>query len=173
MHICYSSSSVRSSKCIQAQPTDDDTQMGRAMTLADQRNSIQGNTKSMHSILAFSDKQIADRASKLGVSLWENDKEIFNSAMLIKKSLIERSICILDNKFKNNEDVQPFSLILNRASALTEDLVDEENDRRMEDQSDFPVLSDTVKRTRKRRVYFGTSKRRSARIKIQNKCNNA
>ena len=89
--------------------------------------------------------------------------------MLIKQSELSRSICILDNKLKNKEETQPFCLSLSRASALTEDLEDEDFDRHVEDQSVSPVLSDAVKRNRKRRDYSGVTKRRSASIKTKGK----
>ena len=54
-------------------------------------------------------------------------------------------------------------------SALTEDLDEEEMDRTLEGESGFPNTSVVVKKTRKRKVYSSSHKRRSARIKIQNK----
>ena len=83
--------------------------------------------------------------------------------MLIKQSELNRNISFLDKKLNNTEDV-PVSLILNRSSALTEDLENEEFDRSVDNQSDYTILSHTVKRTRKRKDYSGVAMRRSARI---------
>ena len=142
------------------------------MALADHRDFSQGNSKPIHSILAFSDKQILDRAVKLGVSLGRSENEIVKSAMLIKQSEVNRNICFLDKDLSSTEGA-PVSLILSRASALTEDLVDEKDDRSWDDQSDFLTLSHTVKRTRKRKDYSRVAFRRSARVKVRSKRDDA
>ena len=103
------------------------------------------------------------------MSLGTTRKQIFESAMSIKQSEVNRTVCILSKNVKDKEVEQPCSLVLNTMSALTGDLEDEEVDRTREDQSDFPVLYETVKRTRKKKDYSSSNKRRSARIKIQNR----
>ena len=124
------------------------------------------NLNKSFSILAFSDKEIMDRASKLGVSLGSNPVV---SAALIKKSELDRSLTILQNNLRENYDEHSNSLILNRASCLTEDLEDDDISRNIEDRDDFFIVSERVTRTRKKKDYSNLNRRRSAIIKIQNK----
>ena len=165
---------LRSSGRIRAQHNADATQMERAKARAERRHSLPGtNLNARFSILSFSDKEIVDKASKLGVSLGSDVLTASNSVSLIKKSEKERSVFLLQHNLKNNYDEHPHSLILNKASCLTEDLEEDDVSRNLEDMTDFSVQSEKVKRTRKKRVYSGSNKRRSTRIKLQTRLNNA
>ena len=147
--------------------------MARATALLKQRNFIQGTPKQLFSILSYSDKQIKDRAARLGVSLGVTEKHITEFVLAIKKTDFYRTFCMLNKNATEKDIEQPFSLVLNRASALTEDLDDEDFDRNLEGESDIPVVVQSVKRTRRRKDYSCSHKRRSARIKIQNIRKNA
>ena len=80
---------------------------------------------------------------------------------------------LLQHNLKNNYDDHPHSLILNKASCLTEDLEEDNISRNLEDRKDFSIQSEKIKRIRKKRVYLGSNNRRSARIKLQTRNNNA
>ena len=140
------------------------------MALAAQRDILQGtNLNKGFSILSYSYREIADRASRLGVSLGTDEKQILASAKMIKDSEVERTLTILQNNLNQKENGQPHCLILNRASSLTEDLEGDDNVRDLEDQMDASIISERVKKTRKKKVYSYVTKRRSNRIKIQKK----
>ena len=159
---------LRSSDRIRAQHNADATQMERAMAWAERRHSLPGTSLDKRfSILSFSDQEIVDKASKLGVSLGSSVLSANVSASLIKKSELTRSGTMLQNNLNDKYDDQPHSLILNRASCLTEDLEEDDISRSLEDRTDFSIQSEKVKRTRKKRVYSNSKKRRSDRIKLQ------
>ena len=161
-------SGLRSSGRIRAQQNADDTQLGRAMALAARRDSFQGtNLNKAFSILSFSDKQIADRAASLGVSLGVSKDQSIASAQLIKQFELDRTVSVLENNLKPVED--PHCLVLNRAASLSEDLEEDDCSRLFEDTVDFSVPVEKAKKTRKRKDYSCTHRRRSARIKLKTK----
>ena len=164
---------ARSSARIRAHHNADDSQLVRAAALAERRDYYSGTPAKTNSILSLSDKQIKDRAAKLGVSLGVTEKRINDSVLSLKKTDLDRSVNILQTTLKDKGAEQPFSLVINRVSALTEDLEEEEMDRSLDGESGFPVTSMEVKRTRKRKVYSSLHKRRSARINSQSKRKNA
>ena len=133
--------------------------MERAKARAERRHSLPGtNLNARFSILSFPHKEIVDRASKLGVSLGTNDLSASVSASLIKQYEIERSATMLQHNLKDNYDDHPHSLILHKASCLTEDLEEDDISRTLEDRTDFLIQSEKVKRTRKKRVYSNSNK---------------
>ena len=103
------------------------------------------------------------------VSLGIDDKQVLATAKMIKDSEVERHVFILQNNLNQKEDWQPHSLILNRASSLTEDLEGDDYVRDLEDQADASILSECVKKNRKKKDYSNVNKCRSIRIKLQKK----
>ena len=80
---------------------------------------------------------------------------------------MERTCQSLQKNLEEKYVDQPFSLILNKASSLTEDLEDDPVERGNEELFDVPIQFEKIKRARKKRDYANSTRRRSARIKIQ------
>ena len=59
------------------------------------------------------------------------EKQITESVLAIKKTDFDRTFCMLNKNAAEKDIEQPFSLVLNRASTLTEDLDDEDFDMRV------------------------------------------
>ena len=163
-------SALRSSGRIRAQGNADDTQMARAMALAQRRDCFPGkNLNPTFSLLSLPDEHIVEHASRLGVSLGVSTMATKNSVSLIKEIEAARQLHIVEKNLNMNADENgdPTSLVLSRASCLSEDMEDEETLGVEADQLDLlpqPVVS---KRKRNKKV-LGTSQRRcSARLKKQ------
>ena len=118
--------------------------------------------KSQLSILKFSDSEIKCRADRWGISLGKNKEHIASSVSVSKKTEHARTLIFLENNLNElqNED----SLVLQRASNLCEDLVDEEGEM-LGDHAEIPTQK--VKSVRKRRnnLHSQLKVRRSARIR--------
>jgi hypothetical protein len=132
-------SHVRSSARIGAQATADHTQMERAMYATQRRSdpSATGLSKTTDtSLLSFSPEQIISRATSLGVSLGNSKNEAIKSAKLILDNEFSRSLTMLHTHSENTSSGENLQqcLIVNKASNLCEDLVDEE------DLSDEPII---------------------------------
>ena len=100
-------------------------------------------------------------------------EQTIESTKLIKSSELARTISVLENNLNQNYDEHPHSLILNKAASLTEDLEEDDLVRSMEDRTDFSIVRETIKKTRKRKDYSTFTNRRSARLKIKTKINDA
>jgi hypothetical protein len=164
----------RSSGRLQAQPNVDATQMERAMALAQRRDNMmaQGtNLNNKFSILSFSNDEIINRASRIGVFLGETDVARRASAQIIKDNEMHRSLVILKKKEQNNigEDGGPHNLLVSRVSNLCDDLVDEESPT-CDDHLELVVPCEKVVKSRVRKTYDKTNVRRSTRVKIKKNC---
>ena len=87
------------------------------------------------------------------------------SAKILKQSKLDRTVCTLQKNLWDED--QPHYLVLNRAASLSEDLEEENYSMTGADTMDFAVVSEKVRKPRKRRDYSGVAWRRSARIKIR------
>ena len=163
-------SALCSSGRIRAQGNADDTQMARAMALAQRRDSIPGtNLNPAFSLLSIPDERIVDHAARLGVSLGVSTKTTKTSVSLIKELEANRQLHIVEKNLsaEANESGDPTSLVLTRASCLSEDLDDDETLGVEVDHLDLlpqPVLS---KQKRNKKVLSTSNRRRSARLKKQ------
>jgi hypothetical protein len=164
-------SEVRSSARIGAQGTADDTQMERAMYAAQRRSNPgatgMSTTKSV-SLLSFSPEQIIRNASSLGVSLGNSGNETITSAKVILDNELNWSLTMLHMSDENtslNENMQQ-CLIVNKASNLCEDLVDDD-DTIDENIPDIPIPNNVQKRQRKKKSYDNTNLRRSNRVRVK------
>jgi hypothetical protein len=170
------SAAVRSSARgrLRAQPNADATQLERAMMIAQRRDDIQmPGTRAPNalSILAFSDDQIVQKASTLGVSLGCSQKNRMAAASLIKETEVQRSLTIL----KKNDAVvdkglfDSSNMLVSRASNLCEDLVDDENF--MSDaQIEHLVQDKKAVVFYRKKSYDKANVRRSKRIKLKRNC---
>jgi hypothetical protein len=89
---------LRSSDRLRAQPFADATQMERAMMIAQRRDDLlsQGtNLNKNFSLLSFSQEEIVQKASRIGVSLGGNEKSRLAAAKLIQDNEIQRSLVML------------------------------------------------------------------------------
>jgi hypothetical protein len=140
---------IRSSARIGAQPNADDTQMKRAMSSAQRRsdqNAPGTSTTNKTSLLSFTCADIIERAKNMGVSMGTSIQAENESAILILDNEFKRSLTIL--KTKDNTEIVPSCVVVNRASNLYEDLNDEENMLDDDLAIDLPV---EVKATRKKK----------------------
>ena len=161
---------VRSIRCIRAQPNADVTQMERATALAQRRDLTEGtNLNPLCTILSFSDDQIIARAAKLGVTLGTSQFEKIKSAKAIKDNELDRTVHLLQKNIGSTGLEDPQNLILNRAASLSEDLVEDEFARDLEDQLDPIVPFERTKKSRPRKYYSTSTRRQSVRINKQNK----
>jgi hypothetical protein len=131
------------------------------------------NLKSNLSFVNFSEQEILTRASKLGVSLGSNSVKISSSVSLIKNQEVDRGITYLKNNFKEVVSDEFQSLVLPRASTLSEDLLEEEEEGlavSMVGNKTPGKRTTRVKSSRKKKSKdFGLSLRRSERIVKINK----
>jgi hypothetical protein len=119
-----STSGIRNSGRLQAQPNADQSQMERAMLLT-QRHQTPGSTSDPKlSILEIPDNTIIHRASRLGVSLGKSPEHALVSVRNIKALEKQRDLVILDKKNSVEED-NPHSLLVSKLSGLCEDLTEE------------------------------------------------
>ena len=161
---------VRSNDRIRAQPNADATQLERASILAQRRDLMQGtNLNPLFSILSFSDNDLIAKAVKLGVSLGSSHFEKIKSAKTIKDSELDRTVNLLSKNIGSVDPEDPHNLILNRAASLSEDLVEDEIDRDLEEILGPVVPLERTKISRPRKDYSTTFRRRSVRIKKLNK----
>ena len=161
---------MRSSDRIRAQPNADATQLERASILAQRRDLMQGtNLNPLFSILSFSDNDLIAKAAKLGVSLGSSHFEKIKSAKTIKDSELDRTVNLLSKNIGSVDPEDPHNLILNRAASLSEDLVEDEIDRNLEEILDLVVPLERTKISRPRKDYSTMFRRRSVRIKKLNK----
>ena len=122
---------VRSSDRLRAQPFADSTSMERAMLLAQRRDfpTASGTPfKYNHSILNIPNEVIVSRAAKLGVSLGVSPSQVASSVNKIKNVEVERSITFLKKNLPDVEGDDPYSLVVRRASRLSEDLISDEEE---------------------------------------------
>jgi hypothetical protein len=117
---------IRSSDRICAQPNGDDTQMQRAMRLAQLCDQNGMSSEPKLSINSFSIDDIKSRTLKLGVSLGVLDSEIGKSINLLKNVETERNLVILERKI-NTCDEDPRNLFVSKVSGLCEDLTEEDS----------------------------------------------
>jgi hypothetical protein len=165
---------IRSSARLSAQPNADVSQMERAMMLASKRDDVQaqGTQKStIPSFSAFTDEQIIDKATAIGVSMGVNLDDRLHAARLIKDIEKQRMITFLDtsnSSAKEGLDTVPTCLAVSRASNLCEDL-DEEDQYFGEDHSQILIPRKENKCQRKKRSYDKTKVRRSDRLRLKKK----
>jgi hypothetical protein len=163
---------IRSSARLSAQPNADVSQMERAMMLASKRDDVQaqGTQKStIPSFSAFTDEQIIDKATAIGVSMGVNLDDRLHAARLIKDIEKQRMITFLDtsnSSAKEGLDTVPTCLAVSRASNLCEDL-DEEDQYFGEDHSQILIPRKENKCQRKKRSYDKTKVRRSDRLRLK------
>jgi hypothetical protein len=122
---------VRSSGRLRAQPNYDATQLERATMLAQKRDATPVIGKSMTqpiTLSSFSDDQILEHATSLGVSLGKSNLESIATAKFILDIEKERTLFMLEKKdqIPKEKDLVSASLVISRASNLCEDLEDEE-----------------------------------------------
>lgn len=164
---------LRSSGRLRSQPNADATQLDRAMALAQKRDelSAQGMKKPQPvSILSFSDAQIIDTASSLGVSLGSSHSERVVSAKIIKNYELMRTLTILEKKVEPSSSLAesvPHCLVVSRASNLSEDLEDEEN-LEEDNRCMIPPVVQKERKPRKKKSYDMKNVRKSNRIRIKN-----
>jgi hypothetical protein len=87
-------SNIRTSERIRAQPNVDATQMERAMQNVNLKHdyATSGNEKASPSFALMSDEDIIFKASRLGISLGKNDKEITKAIKSIKDVNVGRTL---------------------------------------------------------------------------------
>jgi hypothetical protein len=162
---------LRSSGRLRAQPNADASQLERAMLIAQRRDDLQEQGTSLPrnlSLLAFSDEDIVEKASSLGVSMGSSKKSGISAAKLIKENELQRALTILNKSdtVVDKEFVDSSNLLVSKASNLCEDLVDEENSM-IDDQVEH-LIHDTKKNQSRRKKSYDRSKvRRSTRIKLK------
>jgi hypothetical protein len=166
-----SSKGTRSSARIGAQVNADDTQMERATCAAQRRltPSLPGMQSSKcKSLLSFSPEHIIDKAKSLGVSLGNSRDEEFAAAKIILDNELNRSLTMLRTSTENEyiNDDAPTCLIVNRASNLCEDLVDEE-DMINDNLIDNTEVHNTNRQRKKKKSYDKGNLRRSTRIRFK------
>jgi hypothetical protein len=157
----HSKMALRSSSRIQAQPNADAPQMERAMELAARRtpSSAQGtNFIKKLNFVDLPDSEIEHRASILGISLGQSLDQVLSSIKSLKKLEVQRNLIFLNKSTNLGEDSS--SLVLSKASNLSEDLVDADNDDH-EDLMHVPL----IKWRNKNKIKSSRLIRRSSRIK--------
>jgi hypothetical protein len=161
---------LRSSNRLRAQPNADDTQMERAMMIAQMRDNVQtqGTPSNKHSFYSFSDEQIIDKAKSIGISLGDTLEARLKSARLVKDIEKQRSVTFLNsaNLQEQNTGEAPICLVVSRASNLCDDLY-EDHEANVDVHGDISVPIPQVKSTRKKKSYDKTKVRRSDRIKFK------
>jgi hypothetical protein len=133
-------SDIRSSERIREQPNASDTQLERAMKIAENCDIglFEGNNHaSCYTIASFDNDLISKRAATLGVSLGSTSAEVGSSMKLIKDLDLNRTMIMLKNnldKKLNEEDESSF--VLDKANILCSDLVMEEEHQGSDDHKD-------------------------------------
>jgi hypothetical protein len=166
-----SNASIRSSERIRAQYNADDTQMERAMHLAEAKNvgSFQGtNAHSKFFLHSISHDDIVARTLKLGVVLGSSDCEVSNTIDEIKRSDANRTMIMLSKNIDEKTDAQLdlASTTLNQATLLANDLEDEETALEAEDILNLTLAE--IKKHRKGKKVLRAKPvviRRSSRLK--------
>jgi hypothetical protein len=149
---------MRSSGRIRAQPNATDTQLERAMKIAQDR---EPGSISRFSIDCFDDSLIQSIASTLGVPLGSTPTEVASSVKFIKDLDLHRTMIMLKkNMDTKTDDDTSSSFILDKAAVLSADLQEEEQ-QGSEDQKDPTPPQPKITRVYKRR----TAVRFSARLK--------
>lgn len=164
---------IRSSGRIRAQDNADSTQMARAMALLQRRDSTPGkNLNPNFSLLSIPDERIIDHATRLGVSLGATTQTSKNSVKLIKESEAKRQLHILEKNISAslNDNGNPTSLVLDRASCLSEDMDDDELLGAEVDHLDLLPKPVNTNHKRTKKVATISNRRRSARLKKQIVC---
>jgi hypothetical protein len=133
-------SDIRSSERIRAQPNASDTQLERAIKVAEKRDLglFEGNNHaSRYTIASFDNDLISKRAATLGVSLGSTSAEVGASIKLIKDLDLNRTMIVLKNNLdkKLNEEDES-SMVLDKANSLSSDLLLEEEQQGSEDHKD-------------------------------------
>jgi hypothetical protein len=120
------------------------------------------------SLLSFSPEHIIDKAKSLGVSLGNSRDEEFAAAKIILDNELNRSLTMLRTSTENEHinDDAPTCLIVNRASNLCEDLVDEE-DMINDNLIDNTEVHNTNRQRKKKKSYDKGNLRRSTRIRFK------
>jgi hypothetical protein len=135
--------------------------MERAMELAARRtpSSTQGtNFIKKLNFVDLPDSEIEHRASILGISLGQSLDQVLSSIKSLKKLEVQRNLIFLNKSTNLGEDSS--SLVLSKASNLSEDLVDADNDDH-EDLMHVPL----IKWRNKNKIKSSRLIRRSSRIK--------
>jgi hypothetical protein len=161
-------SGTRSSSRIRNQVDADATVLERAMKQAELRNGSVGSGNKLNlkvSFLSMSDDTIADRASKLGVSLGSSVEEIQQTVNNLKQTEKDRTMHILQKNLDESlhRDDGPATLVMSRVSNLCEDLVDEESLSEVDALMENDVQKDKEKKSRHKKVYDVSNVRRSTR----------
>jgi hypothetical protein len=164
-----SSNGVRSSGRIRAQPNADMTQMERAVQLAQRRDDhppTGTNTTAHPYILNMPSDEIISKASRLGISLGNSSEEILKSVHRIKSLEADRNVTFLKNNLNNLAPTDSLSLVVSRASSLSEDLDDDECENVMDHAHSLSLrLIDNKTGRRKRKdKEVKLAVRKSARI---------
>jgi hypothetical protein len=150
-------SDIRSSERIRAQPNASDTQLERAMKVAEKHDIglFEGNNHaSRYTIASFDNDLISKRAAMLGVSLGSTSAEVGALIKLIKDLDLNRTMIMLKNNLdKKLNEGDESSLVLDKANSLSSDLLLEEEQQGSEDHKDpTPPKSKTLRVYRRRRL---------------------
>jgi hypothetical protein len=161
-------SPVRSSQRVKMQHNGDATQMERATQLAERCfHAISPGTKSNLSFSKFSDFEIENRATTLGVSLGSNASETKRSIAALKHLEEDRRITYLKNNLNDNLGEETDCSIMCTTNQLCSDLAIEDRDAPVGDFAntilDMPIKM--LRRRNKKNVStVDVSVRRSTRI---------
>jgi hypothetical protein len=164
-----SSNGVRTSGRIRAQPNADMPQLERAVHLAQRRNEqlLTGTSNTSNpSIIHMSSDQIVSRANKLGISLGNSTEQVLKSVQKIKSLESDRHVTFLKNNLNSVDPSVSPSLVISRASSLSEDLVDDDTESIM-DHSDaltLRLVDNIVGRRKRKDKEVKLAVRKSARI---------
>jgi hypothetical protein len=162
---------VRSSGQLRAQPNYDATQLERATMVAQKRDAMPVIGKPLTqptTLSSFSDDQIIERATSLGVSLEKSNSESFATVKLILDIEKGRTLTMLEIKdqMANENDLVLYCLVVSWTSNLCEDLEDEDElDGDGLSRATPPIVKD--KRKRRKKSYDKKNAQRSNRISIK------
>jgi hypothetical protein len=128
--ISQADSLVRSSERIRKQANADDSQLDRAMKLAEAKNtgSSSGNlNNSKFFISSIPHERIIANVSRLGVSLGESDSDVSKTLDLIQNNDSKRTLVMLSKNLeeKTPDQAEVDQTILTKANNLSADLDDE------------------------------------------------
>jgi hypothetical protein len=163
------SNGVRSSGRIRAQPNADLPQLERAVHLAQRQKEqlLTGTSNTSNpSIIHMSSDQIVSRANKLGISLGNSTEQVLKSVQKIKSLESDRHVTFLKNNLNSVDPSVSPSLVISRASSLSEDLVDDDTESIM-DHSDaltLRLVDNIVGRRKRKDKEVKLAVRKSARI---------
>ena len=141
------------------------------MNLADRHDSAFQSGMKFSSNLSFvsiPNEVIAERASKLGISLGLSSTQVSDSIQNLKEVEEVRNITFLKNTLTTAEDVGSHSLVMRKASNLCDDL-DEEYEDGLGDQVDLLTQGVKVTRSRMKKVVKRVQVRRSDRLQKLNR----